>query len=49
VAVQDRDPVATGMSLDEAENFVTFLRMSAHVRRTHCLPETVRSRGAPVA
>ena len=47
--VQDRDPIATGMSLDEAENFVTFLRMSARVRRMHCLPEATRSRGAPVA
>ncbi|MDP4006505.1 hypothetical protein [Methylobacterium sp. NEAU K] len=49
MVVRDHDPVACGMSLDEAENFVTFLRMLARVRRTRCLSEAVRSRGAPVA
>lgn len=43
--VQDHDPVASGMSLDEAENFVTFLRVAARVRRTRRLPEAVRNRG----
>jgi hypothetical protein len=45
MVVRDDNPVATGMSLDEAENFVTFLRVSARVRRTHRLPEAMRSRG----
>jgi hypothetical protein len=47
--VQDHDPIACGMSLDEAENFVTFLRVSARVRRTQRLPEALRKRGAPAA
>jgi hypothetical protein len=47
--VQDHDPIACGMSLDEAENFVTFLRVSARVRRTQRLPEALRKRGATAA
>ncbi len=47
--VQDHDPVASGMSLDEAENFVTFLRVSARVRRTRRLPDAVRNRGVVTA
>ncbi|MCJ2051247.1 hypothetical protein [Methylobacterium sp. J-070] len=42
MVVQDQDPVASGMSLDEAENFVTFLRVAARVKRTRRLPDTVR-------
>jgi hypothetical protein len=49
MVVQDHDPVACGMSLDEAENFLTFLRVSARVRRTRRLPDAVRTRGALVA
>lgn len=45
MVVQDHDPVASGMSLDEAENFRTFLRIAARVRRTRRLPDAVRSRG----
>jgi hypothetical protein len=45
MVVQDHDPIACGMSLDEAENFLTFLRMSARVQRTQRLPEAVRRRG----
>lgn len=48
MVVRDCNPVATGMSLDEAENFVTFLRVSARVRRTHRLPEATRGRGSLV-
>jgi hypothetical protein len=44
MVVQDLDPVACGMSLDEAENFVTFLRVSARVRRTRRLPDAMRNR-----
>ncbi|MGH1591761.1 hypothetical protein ACRBEV_29465 [Methylobacterium phyllosphaerae] len=47
--MRDHAAIACGMSLDEAENFVTFLRVSARVRRTHCLPEALRRRGAPAA
>jgi hypothetical protein len=46
MVVQDHDPVACGMSLDEAENFLTFLQVSARVRRTQRLPEALRRRGA---
>ncbi len=49
MVVQDHNPIASGMSLDEAENFVTFLRVSARVRRTRRLPDAVRSRGAIAA
>lgn len=42
--VQDHNPVATGMSLDEAENFLTFLRVSALVQRTRRLPDAARDR-----
>jgi hypothetical protein len=49
MVVQDHDPVACGMSLDEAENFLTFLRVSARVRRTQRLPEALRRRGAQAA
>ncbi|MGH1574286.1 hypothetical protein ACRAWG_31570 [Methylobacterium sp. P31] len=49
MVVRDHDPVACGMSIDEAENFVTFLRVSARVRRTQRLPEALRKRGAQVA
>jgi len=49
MVVQDHDPVASGMSLDEAENFVTFLRVSARVRRTRRLPDTVRNRRGAAA
>jgi hypothetical protein len=47
--VQDHDPIACGMSLDEAANFLTFLRVSARVRRTQRLPEALRRRGAQTA
>lgn len=47
--LQDHDPVACGMSLDEAQNFLTFLRVSARVRRTRQLPDAVRNRGVPSA
>jgi len=47
--VRDHDPVACGMSLEEAENFLTFLRASARVRRTQRLPEARRRRGARAA
>lgn len=49
MVIQDHDPVASGMSLDEAENFVTFLRLSAQVRRTRRLPDAVRNRGVVAA
>jgi hypothetical protein len=49
MVVQDHDPVASGMSLDEAENFLTFLRVSARVRRTRRLPDAVRGHGALAA
>ncbi|KAA0122825.1 hypothetical protein CIW48_15385 [Methylobacterium sp. P1-11] len=49
MVVQDRDPVVSGMSLDEAENFLTFLRVAARVKRTHRLPDAVRNRGTLVA
>jgi hypothetical protein len=49
MVVQDHDPVACGLSLDEAENFLTFLRVSARVRRTQRLPEAPRNRGAQAA
>jgi hypothetical protein len=49
MVVQDHDPVACGLSLDEAENFLTFLRVSARVRRTQRLPEALRRRGAQAA
>jgi len=45
MVVQDDSPVAGGMSRDEAENFLTFLRVSARVRRTRRLPDAVRSHG----
>lgn len=45
MVVQDHDPVACGMSLDEAENFVTFMRMAARVKRTRRLLDSVRNRG----
>lgn len=47
--VQDDTPIAGGMSLDEAENFLTFLRISARVRRTRRLPDAVRDRGSLAA
>ncbi|MCJ2018278.1 hypothetical protein MKK84_12685 [Methylobacterium sp. E-065] len=46
MVVQDHDPVACGMSLEEADNFLTFLRASARVRRTQRLPEALRLRRA---
>jgi hypothetical protein len=49
MVVRDHDPVACGMSLDEAENFLTFLRVSAQVRRTRRLPDAVRNRGVLAA
>lgn len=49
MVVKDHDPVASGLSLDEAENFVTFLRVSAKVRRTRRLPEALRNRGSLAA
>jgi len=42
MVVQDHRPIACGMSVDEAENFLTFLRVAARVRRTRRLPESVR-------
>jgi hypothetical protein len=47
--MRDQASIACGMSLDEAENFVTFLRVSARVRRTRRLPDAVRNRGTPAA
>jgi len=47
--VQNHDPVASGMSLDEAENFLTFLRVAARVRRDRQLPDAVRNRGVLTA
>ena len=47
MVMRNLNPVASGMSLDEAENFLAFLRMSAQVRRTHRLPNAVRSRTEP--
>jgi hypothetical protein len=50
MVVQYHDPVACGMSLEEAENFVTFLRASARVRPTQRLPAALlRRRGAVAA
>ena len=49
MVVQDHDPIACGMSLDEAANFVTFLRASDRVRRTRRLPDAVRNRGVLAA
>lgn len=49
MVVRDHDPIASGMSLDEAENFLTFLRVSARVRRTRRLPDAVCNRGAVAA
>ncbi|KAA0109758.1 hypothetical protein CIW48_31400 [Methylobacterium sp. P1-11] len=43
--MRDHATIACGMCLDEAENFVAFLRVSARVRRTHCLPEALRRGG----
>jgi hypothetical protein len=47
--MRDHAPIVCGMSLDEAENFLTFLRASAWVRRTQRLPEALRRRGAQIA
>ncbi|WP_336488755.1 hypothetical protein [Methylobacterium nigriterrae] len=44
--IQGHDPVVSGLSLDDAENYATFMRASARVRRTRKLPDTLRSRGA---
>lgn len=44
MVVQDSNPVAWGISLDEAENFLTFLRISVRVRRTQRLPDAMRNR-----
>lgn len=49
MVVQDHAPVASGMSLDEAENFLTFLRVAVRVRRTRRLPDAVRNRGTLAA
>ena len=49
MVMRDLSPVASGMSLDEAENFLTFLRVSARVRRTRRLPDAMRSHGALAA
>ena len=49
MVMRDLNPVASGMSLDEAENFVTFLRVAARVRRTRHLPDAVRNRGTLAA
>jgi hypothetical protein len=49
MVVHDHDPIASGMSLDEAENFLTFLRAAARVRRTRRLPDAVRNRGTLAA
>lgn len=40
------DPIVSGLSLDEAENYAAFVRASARIRRTRRLPEAARSRGA---
>lgn len=49
MVMRDHNPIATGISLDEAENFLTFLRLSARVRRTRRLHETVRNLGTETA
>jgi hypothetical protein len=49
MVMRDLNPVASGMSLDEAENFLTFLRVAARVRRTRRLPDAVRNRGTLAA
>lgn len=49
MVMREHAPIACGMSLDEAENFLTFLRASARVRRTQRLPEALRRRGAQAA
>jgi hypothetical protein len=49
MVVEDDSPVAGGMSLDEAENYSTFLRVLARVRRTRRLPDAVRNRGTMAA
>lgn len=38
------DPLVSGLSLDEAENYLTFMRAAARVRRTRQLPEALRRR-----
>ncbi|MEA1832526.1 hypothetical protein U8607_10570 [Methylobacterium durans] len=42
--IQGREPVVTGLSLDDAENYATFMRASARVRKTRRIPELLRSR-----
>lgn len=42
--IEGRDPVVSGLTLDEAENYLTFMRASARVRRTRRLPEALRLR-----
>lgn len=42
MVMREHAPIACGMSLEEAENFLTFLRVSARVRRTQRLPEALR-------
>ncbi len=49
MVVQDYDPVVSGLSRDEAENFLTFLRVAARIRRTRRLPEAVRQQSGLAA
>jgi hypothetical protein len=49
MVVRDHDPIACGMSLNDAANFVTFLRVSVRARRTQRSLEALRRRGAQVA
>lgn len=43
--IEGKDPVVSGLTLDEAENYLTFMRAAARVRRTRRLPEALRRRG----
>ncbi|MDP4024192.1 hypothetical protein Q8W71_16305 [Methylobacterium sp. NEAU 140] len=43
--VQGHEPLASGLSLEEAENFSTFMRASARLARTRRLHDALRLRG----
>jgi hypothetical protein len=47
--IQGHEPVVSGLSLDDAENYSTFMRASARVRRTRRLPDALRARSGPAA
>ncbi len=40
--IQGDDPIVSGLSLEEAENYSVFVRASLRVRRTRRLPEALR-------